>query len=80
MNESEWLAREAAAGDAAAFGVLGAAPSVQAARVSDAPSARQSALADDLAQETFLEAFARSPSLARDRSSAGSAPLPTRAT
>lgn len=57
MNESEWLAREAAAGDAAAFGVLVRRHQSKLRGFLLRLTRGNQALADDLAQETFLEAF-----------------------
>ena len=57
MNESEWLAREAAAGDAAAFGVLVRRHQSKLRGFLMRLARGNQALADDLAQETFLEAF-----------------------
>ena len=57
MNESEWLAREAAAGDAAAFGVLVRRHQSKLRGFLLRLTRGDRALADDLAQETFLEAF-----------------------
>jgi RNA polymerase sigma-70 factor (ECF subfamily) len=57
MSESEWLAREAAAGDAAAFGVLVRQHQSKLRGFLLRMTRGNHALADDLAQETFLEAF-----------------------
>ena len=57
MSESEWLAREAAAGDAAAFGVLVRQHQSRLRGFLLRMTRGNHALADDLAQETFLEAF-----------------------
>ena len=57
MNESEWLAREAAAGDAAAFGVLVRRHQGKLRGFLLRMTRGNHAQADDLAQETFLEAF-----------------------
>jgi RNA polymerase sigma-70 factor (ECF subfamily) len=57
MSESEWLAREAAAGDAAAFGVLVRRHQGKLRGFLLRMTRGNHALADDLAQETFLEAF-----------------------
>jgi RNA polymerase sigma-70 factor (ECF subfamily) len=57
MSESEWLAREAAAGDAAAFGVLVRQHQSKLRGFLLRMTKGNHALADDLAQETFLEAF-----------------------
>jgi len=57
MSESEWLAREAAAGDAAAFGVLVRRHQGKLRGFLLRLARGNHALADDLAQETFLEAF-----------------------
>jgi RNA polymerase sigma factor (sigma-70 family) len=57
MSESDWLAREAAAGDAAAFGVLVRQHQGKLRGFLLRMTRGNHALADDLAQETFLEAF-----------------------
>jgi RNA polymerase sigma-70 factor (ECF subfamily) len=57
MNESDLLAREAAAGDAAAFGVLVRQHQSKLRGFLLRMTKGNCALADDLAQETFLEAF-----------------------
>ena len=57
MNESEWLAREAAGGDTAAFGVLVRLHQSRLRGFLLRMTKGNHALADDLAQETFLEAF-----------------------
>jgi len=57
MSESEWLAREAAAGDAAAFAVLVRRHQSQLRGFLLRMTRGDHALADDLAQESFLEAF-----------------------
>jgi RNA polymerase sigma-70 factor (ECF subfamily) len=57
MSESDWLAREAAAGDAAAFGVLVRRHQSKLRGFLLRMTRGNHALADDLAQETFLEAF-----------------------
>jgi RNA polymerase sigma-70 factor (ECF subfamily) len=57
MNESDLLAREAAAGDAAAFGVLVRQHQGKLRGFLLRMTRGNHALADDLAQETFLEAF-----------------------
>ena len=57
MNESEWLAREAAEGSSAAFGVLVRRHQSQLRGFLLRMTKGNHALADDLAQETFLEAF-----------------------
>ena len=57
MSESEWLAREAAAGDAAAFGVLVRRHQSKLRGFLMRLTRGNQALADDLAQETFLESF-----------------------
>ena len=57
MNESELLAREAADGNAAAFGVLVRRHQSQLRGFLLRMTKGNHALADDLAQETFLEAF-----------------------
>ncbi len=57
MSESELLAREAAAGDAAAFGVLVRRHQSKLRGFLLRMTRGNHALADDLAQETFLEAF-----------------------
>jgi RNA polymerase sigma-70 factor (ECF subfamily) len=57
MSESEWLAREAAAGDTAAFGILVRRHQSKLRGFLLRMTRGNHALADDLAQETFLEAF-----------------------
>jgi RNA polymerase sigma-70 factor (ECF subfamily) len=57
MSESDWLAREAAAGDAVAFGVLVRQHQSKLRGFLLRMTRGNHALADDLAQETFLEAF-----------------------
>lgn len=57
MSESDWLVREAAAGDAAAFGVLVRQHQSKLRGFLLRMTRGNHALADDLAQETFLEAF-----------------------
>lgn len=57
MSQSEWLARQAAAGDAAAFGVLVRSHQSNLRGFLLRLTKGNSALADDLAQETFLEAW-----------------------
>jgi len=57
MSESEGLAREAAAGNAAAFGVLVRLNQSKLRGFLLRMTKGNHALADDLAQETFLEAF-----------------------
>ncbi len=57
MSESELLANEAAAGDAAAFGVLVRRHQDRLRGFLLRMTRGNHALADDLAQETFLEAF-----------------------
>jgi len=57
MSESDWLAREAAAGDAAAFGVLVRQHQSKLRGFLLRMTRGNHALADDLAQDTFLEAF-----------------------
>ena len=57
MSESEWLAREAAAGNAAAFGVLVRQHQSRLRGFLLRMTRGDGALADDLAQDTFLEAF-----------------------
>ncbi len=57
MSESEWLARQAAGGDTAAFGVLVRWHQSNLRGFLLRLTKGNSALADDLAQETFLEAF-----------------------
>jgi RNA polymerase sigma factor (sigma-70 family) len=57
MIESDLLAREAAAGDAAAFGVLVRQHQSKLRGFLLRMTKGNHALADDLAQETFLEAF-----------------------
>jgi len=57
MGESEWLAREAAEGSSAAFAVLVRRHQSQLRGFLLRMTKGNHALADDLAQETFLEAF-----------------------
>jgi RNA polymerase sigma factor (sigma-70 family) len=57
MNATDGLAREAAAGDAAAFGVLVRLNQSRLRGFLMRMTKGNHALADDLAQETFLEAF-----------------------
>lgn len=57
MSESETLAREAAAGDTVAFGVLVRQHQSRLRGFLLRMTKGNGALADDLAQETFLEAF-----------------------
>jgi RNA polymerase sigma-70 factor (ECF subfamily) len=57
MDQSEILAHEAAAGDAAAFGVLVRRHQSKLRGFLLRMTKGNGALADDLAQETFLEAF-----------------------
>ena len=57
MSESDWQARRAAAGDAAAFGVLVRRHQSKLRGFLLRMTRGDRALADDLAQETFLEAF-----------------------
>ena len=57
MSESDWLMREAAAGDTAAFGVLVRQHQSKLRGFLLRMTRGNHALADDLAQETFLEAF-----------------------
>ena len=57
MDESELLAREAAGGNSAAFGVLVRKHQSQLRGFLMRMTRGNHALADDLAQETFLEAF-----------------------
>ena len=57
MSESDWLAHKAAAGDAAAFGVLVRQHQSRLRGFLLRMTRGDRALADDLAQETFLEAF-----------------------
>lgn len=57
MSESEWLARQAAGGDTAAFGVLVRWHQSNLRGFLLRLTKGNSALADDLAQETFLEAY-----------------------
>ncbi|MGC9954930.1 MAG: sigma-70 family RNA polymerase sigma factor [Rhizomicrobium sp.] len=57
MSESEMLAHEAAAGDSAAFGVLVRRHQSKLRGFLLRMTRGNHALADDLAQETFLEAF-----------------------
>ncbi len=57
MSEGDWLAREAAAGDTAAFGVLVRQHQGKLRGFLLRLTRGNHALADDLAQETFLEAF-----------------------
>lgn len=57
MSQSEWLARQAAAGDAAAFGVLVRSHQSGLRGFLLRLTKGNGALADDLAQETFLEAW-----------------------
>ena len=57
MGESEWLAREAAKGDTAAFGLLVRWHQSRLRGFLLRLTKGNGALADDLAQETFLEAY-----------------------
>ena len=57
MSESEWLAKEAAKGDTAAFGLLVRWHQSRLRGFLLRLTKGNSALADDLAQETFLEAY-----------------------
>lgn len=57
MSESEWLALEAAKGDTAAFGLLVRRQQSRLRGFLLRLTKGNGALADDLAQETFLEAF-----------------------
>jgi RNA polymerase sigma-70 factor, ECF subfamily len=57
MSESEWLAHQAAKGDSAAFGVLVRWHQSNLRGFLLRLTKGNSALADDLAQETFLEAW-----------------------
>jgi len=57
MSESEWLAREAAKGDTAAFGLLVRWHQSRLRGFLLRLTKGNGALADDLAQETFLEAY-----------------------
>lgn len=57
MSQSEWLARQAAAGDPAAFGVLVRTHQSNLRGFLMRLTKGNAALADDLAQETFFEAW-----------------------
>ena len=57
MSESEWLAREAAKGDTAAFGLLVRWHQSRLRGFLMRLTKGNGALADDLAQDTFLEAY-----------------------
>lgn len=57
MSESDWLAQEAARGEAAAFGVLVRMHQSRLRGFLLRLTKGNGALADDLAQDTFLEAF-----------------------
>jgi RNA polymerase sigma factor (sigma-70 family) len=57
MSESEWLAREAAKGDAAAFGLLVRQHQSRLRGFLLRLTKGNGALADDLAQDSFIEAY-----------------------
>jgi RNA polymerase sigma factor (sigma-70 family) len=72
MSESEMLAQEAAAGDAAAFGVLVRRHQGKLRGFLLRMTKGNHALADDLAQETFLEAFRKIAQFGQTQSGTGS--------